>query len=56
MSARQAMKTEGSSVGWKGIFVFWIVNPMSGQSHVTTLVLIGERNLTSSILCVAKID
>ena len=34
---------------------------MSGQSYVTTLVLISpeifsERNLTSSILCIAKID
>ena len=56
------MKTEeGSSVGREGIFVFWIVDPVSGQSHVTVLVLIGpeifsERNLTSRILCIAEID
>ena len=62
MSARQAMKTkEGSLVGWEGIFVLWIVDPMRSQSHVTMLVLIGpeifsERNLTSSILCIAEID
>ena len=56
------MKTkQGSPVGWEGIFVLWIVDQMSSQSHVTVLVLIGpeifsERNLTSSILCIAKID
>ena len=62
MSARQVTKIgEGSSVCWEGIFVFWAIDPMSGQSHVTMLVLIGpeifgERNLTSSILCIAEID
>ena len=56
MSARQVMKSdEASSVGWECIFVFWIIYPMGGQSHVTALVLIGpeilgERNLTSSAL------
>ena len=56
MSARHTMKTnEASSVGWQGIFVFWIINPMNSQSYVTVLVVISpeifaERNLTSSIL------